>query len=373
MMDFCYDRSNDVRFVRRAAYLKNRQIFRMKLLTLTSAIILLTPGLSSRVVDARPTLPDANCRCDVNDRFDPQAKMPQGIHQGKCINSCHQRSLRRLSAAEAAEYGIEPQAIAVANVSHQNQFWVAQILPNSVAEVIYQLENFPSPIPAAHTQLRFRFSPGSEVLLIPQIPGSHQSPVKLQDLIFSVEAVAVVGGNFDLVAGFFDNFAIAYRLVSLESRVQRMIIEDGHQVQQIQLNLTPAQKNQLLLNAITKSQQAGLTQMYNTLNRNCTTEVFRIIDQTIGYHSAPNSGSQEIFINAPTGEQISMLFANGILNQQAINQFLADSLDATQLQFLQEHIPTISPTALQRRGIKGMELPDLNYELQNTGGGGMIW
>ncbi|WP_237766106.1 hypothetical protein [Arthrospira platensis] len=45
MMDFCYDRSNDVRFVRRAAYLKNRQIFRMKLLTLTSAIILLTPGI----------------------------------------------------------------------------------------------------------------------------------------------------------------------------------------------------------------------------------------------------------------------------------------------------------------------------------------
>ncbi|WP_410245350.1 hypothetical protein [Arthrospira sp. PCC 8006] len=97
----------------------------MKLLTLTSAIILLTPGFSSRVVDARPTLPDANCRCDVNDRFDPQAKMPQGIHQGKCINSCHQRSLRRLSAAEADQYGIEPQAIAVANVSHQNQFWVA--------------------------------------------------------------------------------------------------------------------------------------------------------------------------------------------------------------------------------------------------------
>lgn len=352
--------------------MKNRQIFRIKLLTLTSAIFLLTPGLSSRAVETRPTLPDANCRCDLNDRFDPQAKMPRGIYQGQCINSCHQRSLRRLSAAEAAEYGIEPEAIAVANVSHQNQFWVAKILPNSVAEVIYQLENFPSPIPAAHTQLRFRFSPGSEVLLIPQIPGSPQSPVQLKDLIFSVEAVAVVGGNFDLVAGFFDNFAIAYRLVSLESRVQRMIIQDGHKVQQIQLNLTPTQRNQLLLNAITKSHQAGLTQMYNSLSRNCTTEVFRIIDQTIGYHRAPHS-EEEIFINAPTGEQISMLFANGILNQQAINQFLADSLDDTKLEFLQEHIPNISPNALQRRGIKGMAIADLNDELKNTGGGGMIW
>lgn len=111
MMDFCYNGSSGLRSVRRAAYLKNRQIFRTKLLIFTSAIMLLTPGLSSRVVDARPTLPDANCRCDVNDRFDPQARMPQGIHQGECINSCIARSLRRLSAAEANQYGIEPQAI----------------------------------------------------------------------------------------------------------------------------------------------------------------------------------------------------------------------------------------------------------------------
>ncbi|QJB25250.1 DUF4105 domain-containing protein [Limnospira fusiformis SAG 85.79] len=349
--------------------MKNRQIFRIKLLTLTSAIFLLTPGLSSRAVETRPTLPDANCRCDLNDRFDPQAKMPRGIYQGQCINSCHQRSLRRLSAAEAAEYGIEPEAIAVANVSHQNQFWVAKILPNSVAEVIYQLEY---PFPASHAQLRFRFSPGSEVVLIPQIPGSPQSPVQLKDLIFSVEAVAVVGGNFDLVAGFFDNFAIAYRLVSLESRVQRMIIQDGHKVQQIQLNLTPTQRNQLLLNAITKSHQAGLTQMYNSLSRNCTTEVFRIIDQTIGYQRDPHS-EEELLINAPTGEKISILLANGSLDQKAINQFLADSLDDTKLEFLQEHIPNISPNALQRRGIKGMAIADLNDELKNTGGGGMIW
>lgn len=338
--------------------MNDRPIIGIKLLAFASVLLLASGG--SGVAKAESMVPGSDCGCHPGDRFDPKPKMPRGTYQGQCINSCQQRSVRRLSPAEAAEYGIPPQAIAVANVSHRDRFWVAQIPADGVETVIYQLEH---PIFAAHAQLRFRFSPGSEVILIPQVPNSGESPTQISDLVLSVEAVPVVGGNFDLVAGFFDNFAIAYRLVSLEARAQRMIQVDGHRVEQIQLNLTPAQNHQLLLNAIAESERAGLSRMYHSFDRNCTSEVFRLLDRTTGYNPPANSDIEEIFINVPTGDQISMLIANGTLDPEEIAQFLADTLDETQLQFLQDHIPTISHNALKRRGLLGPTIADLNQEL----------
>ena len=119
--------------------MNHRPIIRIKLLAFTSVILLASGG--SGVAKAEPTVPGSDCGCSPGDRFDPKPKMPQGTYQGQCINSCQQRSVRRLSAAEAAEYGISPEAIAVANVSHRDQFWVAQIPADGVETVIYQLEH----------------------------------------------------------------------------------------------------------------------------------------------------------------------------------------------------------------------------------------
>lgn len=310
------------------------------------------------------TYPNADCICDVRDPFDPKARMPEGRYEGQCLNSCQQRSVTILSAAEAAFYGFSGNHLTVANISHRGHFWVAEFPKDGIEDVIYLIEYFPAIVPAAHTQLRFRFKPGSEIILKSQILELDLSPVCLPDIVYSVEAIGLPESEFDLIAGLLDRFAIAYRLVSLEDRIQQMIITDRHRVEQISLNLQPEEKHKLLVNAVEAGDRAGLSRMYNSFDPNCTTELFRALDRTLGYDAKSQTSQEEAFINIPTGELISKLIQKGKLSSEDINQLLLTSLDDTKLETLTQNIPTLSKEALENRHILGIQMPDLNDEIK---------
>lgn len=332
----------------------------------TVTIVLLASALQSLPANTTPVPQGSSCLCDPADPFDPMAKMPKGPYQGQCINSCQQRSVVLLSSEEAANYGDSHRMWVVANVSHQGKFWVAKIPVDGVADVIYQIEHFPAIVPAAHTELRFRFRKGKEVILLPQASNSTTEPVRLSDLVYSVEAVTVPGEKYDVVAGLFDNFALAYRLVSLADRAEQMIGQKQHRVEQLKLSLTPEQNQRLLQNAIERGNRAGMNRMYNTIEPNCTTEVFYPLDAAINYDPSIDLFQGEVFLNIPTGEQISNLIDNGAIDIAALNQLLAAAVRGSQLEFLQKNIPTISQDALDKRGIETIPLPDLNEELKDS-------
>ena len=314
--------------------------------------------VASPAIAANPLPNPNNCTCNVNDSFDPQARMPKGPLKGQCINSCKQRSVKLLTSAEAAPYRPLPGMLVVANVSHGGDFWVAQIPTNAIEDVIFQIEHFPAVVPAAHTQLRFRFKRGTEVLLVSQAMNAPFTQVGIKDLVYSVEAVGIPEGRFDLVAGFFDRFALAYRLISLQDRAEQMLVKDQHRVEQLKLNLKPEAKQQLLRKAILFSDRAGMRKMYDTFARNCTTELFHAIDQSIQYDGRRQSRmTQESFANIPTGSFISRLLQNKIFSFETLKQRFSS---------LQTHIPTVSTAALKRRGLIAAngqsQMPTLNDE-----------
>ena len=244
----------------------------------------LAPILLALALLARAS--SASCQLDPGDPYDPRAEIPRGPFKGRCLYTRELRSLRLLSKEAAAARGLpaRPGLLYLANVRHADRFWLAAVDPRAVEAAIVQIEYFPAIVPAAHTQLRFRFAPGRGPVLVPQRRGGRQDPVRLRDLVYSVEAVPVVGGDaYDLVKGMEDHFGTAYRMVSLSDRYHRMVVIDHHRVMQLRLRLTPRERRDLFVHAVRLGDRCGMKLMYHTLARNCTTELVRVIDQTVAY------------------------------------------------------------------------------------------
>jgi hypothetical protein len=261
---------------------------RALLIALAILAVIVAAGLA-----LRPTPPPvaaagvhADCVLDRGDPYDPGARMPRGRYRGRCLDTSELRTLRLLTDAEAASHGLSvPRGWkAVANVRHADRFWIALIDPAAVADVVMQIENFPAIVPAAHTELRFRFAPERGALLVPQRPGDARDSVVLTDLVYTVEASYAIGGEpYDLVKGMRDFYGLVYRLTSLEERYQAMVVEQGHLVQQVRLDLSAEQGRDALVHALELGHAAGSGAMYHTLWRNCTTELYDVLDRSVEY------------------------------------------------------------------------------------------
>ncbi len=297
---------------------------------------------------------NSTCICDSQDKYDPKPKMPAGLFKGRCINSCQQRSVTLLSS--------NPNYLTIANFSHNNKFWIAQIPLQGIDTVIYQTEEFEflQSCPACHSQLRFRFKPDQPVILTPQIGGNYE--VKLTDIVYSIEATGVPGMNFDPFTAILDFYGLSYRFVSLQDRAERMIKIDNHTVKQLKLNLDQTDRAKLLNQAVLQSNQFGMKQMYSLYNRNCTTELFQLLDRSV---SKKIPGQTNVFINIPTGSFISDLIRQA---QFDLAKYLANT-NSEDLKKINQLLKQVKQPkdALQERGLLDLnsELPTLNQELES--------
>lgn len=252
---------------------------------------------------------------------------------GECIKSDTHRPTRLLSSEEAAKYGFKSDESfhTIANVSHDNKFWIAQVPLKEVKDTYFQLEHFPTlgenqqkdlvaKVPerwkkfgdgflnlvndylAGHTQLRVQFK--VPVQLVNQV---DQSKVTVNDLVFSVEAVAQEGYKYGLVEGLQDRFVAVYRVTSLEQKFYDMLVraEGGvpknHVVEQARLVFSSNEaKNQAVNQAlveeyITRSEENGYKirmhdegSIYNTIEHNCTNAIIWLIDAAASGQKAYN-------------------------------------------------------------------------------------
>lgn len=277
------------------------------------------------------------CVASVQDKeYAHASRLWVGKAKGQCILNENHRPVRRLTEEEAASKGLkhdDKEFITIANVTHDNRFWFAEIPVKAIKDVYFQLEHFPSLPPqqsedivgklpgfarnkaangiqflndylAGHTQLRLQFT--KPIKLKAQV-GSEEATIN--DLVFSVEAVGQKGYAFDLVAGLQKNFVAMHRVTSLTQKYYDMVIAEefgapkNHVVEQGVMSFSPdAAKNQkvkerLIKVYIEKSelnwQQIEMQEdeaLYNTVTRNCTTEVIRAMDQALQTSNTLNAG-----------------------------------------------------------------------------------
>jgi hypothetical protein len=272
----------------------------------------------------------------MDDPFEPNdAVFKKGPHAGELIDISYKRSVHVLSTEEAAPYKPAPGELLIANFRHDGRFWIARVPADAVEEVIFQVEHFPNGKPlevGSHNQLRFVMKPGRELTLVPQVPGDSSAPVKLRDFIYSAEAIHAEGAKpfdpasaGDLLKGTFGEYGMVYRAVSVEEKLGAMIDGEGrpHPIEQHRLKLEDADRQKLLRAFLADGSEAGLSRTFNTMTRNCTTELVHVFDAELDYGRWRNFGATVLPGNVPQagrkymgrrgliGERLPDLFAPG--------------------------------------------------------------
>lgn len=220
----------------------------------------------------------ADCVCASGDErtataapYEEPLRYVQGPFQGQCIDSCKYRPFRLLSKPT------EDEAL-VANFLHQKKFWRARIPISKVEAVDIAFEDFKHGI--SHMILRFRFSSGVKVMLLPLKDGAEKPPAaELRDLVVSAEAIPPKSTPFTLTDGALGSYVLSYRVLSLDDTIAWMVDDKKHRVSQYRLRLEPSERRELLRLALQESDEGAFRDRYDLFSNNCATSAIGLLEK----------------------------------------------------------------------------------------------
>ena len=195
---------------------------------------------------------------------------------------------------------------------HAGAFWRARIPLDGVASVRGQVYNFSKPktkpskdgpeivkdrdgvpkrrIPMAnHLQSRFTLKQGAFVELFELgTEVNHLPQHRLQDFIYSVEAVGPLGSTFNLRDAMAGNLVSAHRFLSTQEMVfERIVVENQYVIESPLIPLREEQIREFLTRSLLRSHQAGMVEAYFLYRfrrtNNCTSNPFQILDRVMDY------------------------------------------------------------------------------------------
>lgn len=229
---------------------------------------------------------DPRCVADATDPYDPGYVMSKGKYQGQCMDASEERAPVILSE--------DQNQITFANFWHDGKFWLATVPLNGIERGIFHTEYMSSDIPwikPAHVQLRFVMKKDSGVILVPQA-GKDQATSQqiINDLILSIEYMAPSGVDYDLIPGEFKAFRIAYTFFSAQALTQFIheddVSGDGPDiVNQYGLKLSGPQLGAVFREAVHEGERYAYDHSYDTLIRNCATQLFKVLDSSLVYQT----------------------------------------------------------------------------------------
>jgi len=271
------------------------------------------PHAAVNAVRAHPVTTPACPGSNSKDPFAMNMRFKTGPRRGECINLDEFRPIHILSEEEAAQYAQKanltppiPGEIWVANIRHKNKFWVAKISPDSVEDILFEVERFDYGGKilaglnkrfwyAAHAEVRFKFKKDKKVILVPQFIDDEEPVQPLADLVFSSEAIRHKGEPFNPIKGNRDSYGLAKRVLSLDQVVNDSIIKLGHEIAQYPIKLSgdkytqEVKRQNYLASALTRSDRdwqsyhQGKPVMYNTREENCISDALDIFDDITRY------------------------------------------------------------------------------------------
>ena len=181
-----------------------------------------------------------------------------------------------------------PQTIIINNFLHGNKFYELEIDLSSIENVYVQSLPFPvlPGVIAGHVQARFTFLENSQPKLkriltednqwVDFVPDSIITSENLiKDLVVSYEAALPEGTSYNFLIGAVNANPLVGRVLSGE---QKHSEGPDRQVIQYRLPLNQEEKKILLERYLTDATKIQMNLYYNTVIRNCTTQIFDGID-----------------------------------------------------------------------------------------------
>jgi hypothetical protein len=276
---------------------------------------------------------DGSVSCAEQDPYVLTGVAAGGPNQGKCLDTTVYRAVRSLrgteyvDAASRYEFDHAKQALAetgdallassryalVANIRHGGEYWVAEIplLSGVVTDVSYLVEEFGVPLPenmppalmdliehylpeeaevmkstgkytAAHGMIRITLRDGSPAVLRRQFPADPSRTATVHELLLSVHGVSHVPGEYDIGLGMQDAFGTARGIFSLQERVDDAIGRQGNTIRQWRMALDDQTTRDVLMAYVDRSTDRGVSDPYNLFVRNCGSELFEALEETLG-------------------------------------------------------------------------------------------
>ncbi|MBX9768226.1 MAG: hypothetical protein K2X47_13210, partial [Bdellovibrionales bacterium] len=229
------------------------------------------------------------------DPFFEPAFFSAGPNKGKCAKLTPEvRVPRVLSEREAA--GIlpyrRPSELVVANVLFQKQLHVARL--SSGRDVRVYLSKKYSVGPAAHASLVFEFIDSGSVDVVSQVTAGNMRVKTPRVLVYDMTGIQAEDDPISVErAGLlYQKRVITPRVIQAFENLQSFVesIPVRRRLELFPLNVTPDQAHQVLLTGIRRSVHRGYRDFFSLLNSNCIFDVFRVLDQALGF-SSPEDNS----------------------------------------------------------------------------------
>ncbi|MEC9282050.1 MAG: DUF4105 domain-containing protein [Bdellovibrionota bacterium] len=228
------------------------------------------------------------CKTYESDLFETGAVMPDGEYAGQCLDFSFRRNLAivdekdpRLEKYKMPEGVSLDDFFVVANFKHKSNYWLAFVprKNNLVMDAIFQIEHF-APL-AAHTQMRFDLA--DFIYLVGQNETNWGQEEKTSKVVISFESTQIHGESYGLIKGLQDKSALSAKFGSLEDTYEKIVIDQKHKNQQLKLSGDYSFKSKFFLALLIRGDKnKNQTEMYNTAKKNCTTEIFKVLDNLLG-------------------------------------------------------------------------------------------
>ncbi len=218
------------------------------------------------------------CSCSCYDPYEPRIFVQVGSDKDKCLDTCTMRNLTILGINEKNKFTDNENEIVIANIRHNETFYVGKINQDQIKEVIYQVDWF-GVWPQGHGQLCFVFN--EPIDLIPQLTNTDQTKIsKVKKLVFSIHGTTIPNKQLNFQTAMNNEITTIYMLGSLSDDINYAVAQEKHTIEQHLLNLTNIEKSLIFKNLINHSNNIGYSRLFNLTDNNCVSELFKVLDNS---------------------------------------------------------------------------------------------
>lgn len=211
-----------------------------------------------------------------------KAQMPAGPFKGQEVDVSQIRGLVLIDNQK----NILPESLTlthgyIANVVHNDKFYVARVAQDSIQSVSFIYEKFVG-MAGGHADLLYHLDKSKPLELIYEIKDAKNAqgfelvkldkPLLMDHILLTAEAARVPGDKAGLKEGGLNNhFVITYRMTTIPERLVPTVIGEGRKTTVYDIPFDQRAAQTSFWRTVNEQSEKGMSENYNLISKNCIT------------------------------------------------------------------------------------------------------